>query len=185
MPRICESLWRPVLSVPERSPPICRLLVSLCPLPIPSRPWSHIAVDFVTGLPPSEGNSVILTIIDRFSKSVRYVPLPKLPSAFDTANLLINHVFKLHGIPMDIVSDRGPQFASQVWKDFCKVGAASHPAITPRLYFGEAASCWCVLCCWLSLWQAEWSCVFPERLALHSRVHLHPIRSPLSCFSLV
>jgi len=98
----------------------------LRPLPIPSRPWSHIAVDFVTGLPPSEGNTVILTIIDRFSKAVHYVPLPKLPSALETADLLSKHVFKLHGIPMDIVSDRGPQFASRVWSAFCKaVGAAA------------------------------------------------------------
>lgn len=77
----------------------------LQPLPIPPRPWSHIAVDFITGLPPSEGNDTILTIVDRFSKAVHFVPLPKLPSALETANLLVSHVFRLHGIPMDIVSD--------------------------------------------------------------------------------
>ena len=74
-------------------------------------PWSHIAVDFVTGLPPCGGNTVVLTIIDCFSKAVHYVPLPKLPSVLETADLLTNHVFKLYGIPIDIVSDRGPQFA--------------------------------------------------------------------------
>ncbi|KAK7922179.1 hypothetical protein WMY93_009081 [Mugilogobius chulae] len=92
----------------------------LHPLPIPSRPWSHIAVDFVTGLPISEGNNTILTIVDRFSKAVHFVPLPKLPSSSDTAKLLVQHVFRLHGIPTDIVSDRGPQFSSQVWKAFCQ-----------------------------------------------------------------
>lgn len=97
----------------------------LRPLPIPHRPWSHIAVDFVTGLPPSEGNTVILTIVDRFSKAVHFVPLPKLPSALETANLLVLHVFRLHGIPLDIVSDRGPQFASRVWKAFCQALGAS------------------------------------------------------------
>lgn len=97
----------------------------LRPLPIPRRPWSHIAVDFVTGLPPSEGNTVILTIVDRFSKTVHFVPLPKLPSALETANLLVLHVFRLHGIPQDIVSDRGPQFSSQVWKAFCQALGAS------------------------------------------------------------
>jgi len=76
-------------------------------------------VDFVSGLPPSAGNSVILTIIDRFSKAVHFVPLSKLPSALETAELLVHHVFRLHGIPMDIVSDRGPQFSSQVWRAFC------------------------------------------------------------------
>ena len=92
----------------------------LQPLPIPPRPWSHIAVDFVTGLPPSEGNDTILTVVDRFSKAVHFVPLPKLPTALETANLLVTHVFRLHGIPQDIVSDRGPQFTSQVWKAFCR-----------------------------------------------------------------
>ncbi|KAK2899769.1 hypothetical protein Q8A73_012898 [Channa argus] len=92
----------------------------LQPLPIPSRPWSHTALDFVTGLPPSHRNTTILTIIDRFSKAVHFVPLPKLPTATETAELLTQHVLRLHGIPRDIVSDRGPQFVSQVWKAFCK-----------------------------------------------------------------
>ena len=92
----------------------------LNPLPIPKRPWSHIAVDFVTGLPESEGNTTVLTIVDRFSKQVHYVPLPKLPTASETAKLLVLHVFRLHGIPSDIVSDRGPQFTSCVWRAFCQ-----------------------------------------------------------------
>ena len=96
----------------------------LHPLVIPSRPWSHIAMDFVTGLPPSEGNDTILTIVDRFSKAVHYIPLPKLPSASEMADLLAQHVVRLHGIPTDIVSDRGPQFTSKVWQAFCKgIGA--------------------------------------------------------------
>lgn len=99
--------------------------VLLQPLPIPSRPWSHITVDFVTGLPLSEGNNTILTIVDWFSKAVHFVPLPKLPSALETSNPLISHVFRLHGIPVDIVSDRGPQFTSQVCKTFCKALGAT------------------------------------------------------------
>ncbi|KAK7887001.1 hypothetical protein WMY93_026622 [Mugilogobius chulae] len=97
----------------------------LRPLPIPQRPWSHIAVDFVTGLPPSGGNTTILTVVDRFSKSVHFIALPKLPSALETADLLVLHVFRLHGIPLDIVSDRGPQFTSQVWRAFCRAVGAS------------------------------------------------------------
>uniref|UniRef100_A0A3P9JP29 Integrase catalytic domain-containing protein n=1 Tax=Oryzias latipes TaxID=8090 RepID=A0A3P9JP29_ORYLA len=85
----------------------------------------HIALDFVTGLPPSQGNSVVLTIIDRFSKFVHFVPLPQLPSATQTADVLVNHVFRNHGIPSDIVSDRGPQFVSQVWRAFCSALGAT------------------------------------------------------------
>ena len=98
----------------------------LRPLHIPSCPWSHIALDFVTSLPPSEGNTTILTVIDRFSKAVHFIALPKLPSSRETADLLVKHVFRLHGIPTDIVSDRGPQFTSLVWRAFCgALGATS------------------------------------------------------------
>uniref|UniRef100_A0A9J7YGU5 Gypsy retrotransposon integrase-like protein 1 n=1 Tax=Cyprinus carpio carpio TaxID=630221 RepID=A0A9J7YGU5_CYPCA len=90
----------------------------LQPLPIPQRPWSHLAIDFITDLPLSQGNTVILTIIDRFSKACRLIPLPKLPTALQTAELLCNWVFRFYGIPDDIVSDRGPQFTSRLWKDF-------------------------------------------------------------------
>uniref|UniRef100_A0A3B3HD22 Gypsy retrotransposon integrase-like protein 1 n=1 Tax=Oryzias latipes TaxID=8090 RepID=A0A3B3HD22_ORYLA len=97
----------------------------LHPLPTPHRPWSHLAVDFVTGLPSSQGNTVILTVVDRFSKAVHFIPLPQLPSATETAKILVNHVFRHHGIPVDIVSDRGPQFISQVWRAFCTALGAS------------------------------------------------------------
>ncbi|XP_077359632.1 uncharacterized protein LOC144005381 [Festucalex cinctus] len=97
----------------------------LRPLPIPSRPWSHISLDFITGLPRSRGNTVIMTVVDRFSKLTHFVALSKLPSSWETAQLLTRHVFRLHGIPMDLVSDRGPQFISQVWKKFCKLLGAT------------------------------------------------------------
>lgn len=53
--------------------------VQLHPLPIPSCPWSHNALDFISGLPPSGGNSLILTVVDLFTKAVHLVPLSKQP----------------------------------------------------------------------------------------------------------
>lgn len=91
----------------------------LQPLTTPSRPWSHISLDCVTGLPASSGKTVVLPIIDRFSKAAHFIALDKLPTASETAKLLVNHVFRLHGIPVEITSDRGSQFMSQVWKSFC------------------------------------------------------------------
>lgn len=70
----------------------------LQPLPTPVRPWSHIALDFVTGLPPYARNTVILTIVDCFSKVAHFVALSKLPTALETAQLFTNHIFRLHGI---------------------------------------------------------------------------------------
>ncbi|KAL0188510.1 hypothetical protein M9458_015609, partial [Cirrhinus mrigala] len=79
----------------------------LQPLPVPQRPWSHLAIDFVTDLPPSNGYTTILSVVDRFSKACRFIPLPKLPSALETAE--------------DIVSDRGPQFTSRLWATFFRL----------------------------------------------------------------
>ena len=65
----------------------------LQPLPIPSRPWSDIFIDFVTGLPVSQGNTTILTVVDRFSKMVKFIALPKLPSAKEKAEVMMNQLF--------------------------------------------------------------------------------------------
>ncbi|KAK3507865.1 hypothetical protein QTP70_002200 [Hemibagrus guttatus] len=92
----------------------------LLPLPVPNRPWSHLGVDFITDLPASGECTCVLVIVDRFSKSCRLLPLPGQPTAFDTAECLFNHVFHYYGLPEDIVSDRGPQFTSRVWKAFFK-----------------------------------------------------------------
>lgn len=97
----------------------------LQPLPVPSRPWSHIVLDFVTGLQPSQGNTVVLTVVNRFSKAAHFIPLAKLPSAKETAVAVVDHVFRLHGLPSDVVSDRGPQFVSKFWREFCKLLGAT------------------------------------------------------------
>ncbi|KAI2660106.1 Transposon Tf2-8 polyprotein [Labeo rohita] len=88
----------------------------LVPLPIPQRPWSHLGVDFITDLPDSEGNTCVLVIVDRFSKSCKLVPLKGLPTAMETAEQLFHQVFRHFGLPEETVSDRGPQFTSHVWK---------------------------------------------------------------------
>lgn len=96
----------------------------LQPLPVPTYPWSCISLDLVSGLPLSEGNTTILTVVHKVSKMVHFFPLSKLPSK-DTAELMLNQVFKLHGFPMDVVLDQGPQFISQFWTAFCTLLGAS------------------------------------------------------------
>ncbi len=90
----------------------------LVPLPVPQRPWSHIGVDFITDLPNSEGHTCVLVVVDRFSKACKLIPLKGLPTALEMAESLFHHVFRNYGLPEDIVSDRGPQFISRVWKAF-------------------------------------------------------------------
>ncbi len=85
----------------------------------------HFVEDFVTALPPSQGHTVVLTVVDRFSKAAHFIPLPKLPSAKETALIVVDHVFRLHGLPIDVVSDRGPKFVSRFWREFCKLLGAT------------------------------------------------------------
>ncbi|XP_056408241.1 uncharacterized protein LOC130308661 [Hyla sarda] len=91
----------------------------LLPLPIPEVPWSHIAMDFVKDLPSSHGMTVIWVVVDRFSKMAHFVPLPGLPSAPVLEKQFFQHIFRLHGLPKHIVSDRGVQFVSKFWRALC------------------------------------------------------------------
>ncbi len=129
---VSERFWWPSLRTDTiafvQQCPTCNMTKSshqrpaglLQPLPVPQRPWSHIAIDFVTDLPNSKNYTTILTVIDRFSKACHLIPLPKLPTAFETAEVLLHQVFRLYGLPDDIVSDRGPQFRSRVWNSLCQ-----------------------------------------------------------------
>lgn len=109
----------------------------------------------------------IFTIIDCFSKTCQLIPLRKLPTAFQTAQLLIKHVFRLHGIPQEILNDRGPQITSQVWKHFCsaleaKVTLTSgyHPQSngqTERMSQELKSTLWC----FSSINPSDWSQFLP------------------------
>jgi len=92
----------------------------LQPLDIPSRPWSSVAMDFITDLPVSNGYTCIFVVVDRFSKMCHFSPFSNVPSAIDTASSFMNTIFRLHGLPDEILSDRGSQFTSKVWNAICK-----------------------------------------------------------------
>jgi hypothetical protein len=106
----------------------------LRPLPIPDRPWQDISMDFVTGLPWSNGCDAIWVVVDRLTKARHLIPCRTIIDSKDLADLFLNHIFCLHGLPLSIVSDRGPQFASSFWNQLCtrlgierKLSTAFHP----------------------------------------------------------
>ena len=93
----------------------------LQPLPIPETPWKSISLDFITDLPVSKGFDAILTVVDRFTKMAHFLPCTKSITSQETADLVMREVFKHHGLPDDIISDRGPQFISKFWKHMFKL----------------------------------------------------------------
>lgn len=104
----------------------------LRPLPIPERPWRHISVDFVGPLPESDGANTIMVVIDRLTKLRHYIPCYAGEGNLDpemTARLFLRHVWKHHGLPESVVSDRGSVFVSYFWSSLCKLlGIARKPS---------------------------------------------------------
>lgn len=84
----------------------------LQPLPIPDGPWQSFSMDFITQLPCSNFFDAILVIVDCFTKEAYFCLCNNTTLAKDTANIYLKNIFPYHGIPQDIVSNRGTQFTS-------------------------------------------------------------------------
>ena len=93
-------------------------------------------VDFIVNLPPSNTFDCICVIVDRFSKMAYFVPYKMTITSEDTAKLFIDNIYRYHGLPDDIISDRGFQFVSKFWQSLFKIlqveiklSSAFHPQI--------------------------------------------------------
>jgi hypothetical protein len=106
----------------------------LQPLPVPSQVWSDISMDFIEGFSKVGGKSVVLTVVDRFSKFAHFMALGHPYSAASVAKAFFEGIVWLHGIPCSIVSDRDTIFTSAFWTELFKMtgtklqmGLAFHP----------------------------------------------------------
>ena len=91
------------------------------PLPIASRPWESVTMDFISALPKSEGCGCIMVVVDRYSKYATFIAAPTDCKADEAARLFVKHIIKLWGVPKSIVSDRDPRFTGRFWTELFKM----------------------------------------------------------------
>jgi len=92
---------------------------TLKPLPLPDQRWRHLSVDFVGPLPLSNNYDCVMVVADRLSKGRHLVACHTKMKAKDLAQLFLDNVWRLHGLPDTIVSDRGALFVSELWRAVC------------------------------------------------------------------
>jgi hypothetical protein len=96
-------------------------LGTLQPLPIPPTIWRYISMDFIVGLPKSGNKSVIMVVLYILSKYAHFCALQHPFTTTTVAQIFLDNIFKIHGMPNSIVSDRDPTFTSNFWKELFKL----------------------------------------------------------------
>lgn len=93
----------------------------LQPLPIPNEAWSHVSMDFIEGLPKSQNKSLILVVVNRFTKYAHFIAMAQPFTALIVAELFWKRIHRLHGTPECIVSDRDKVFLSKFWQEMFRL----------------------------------------------------------------
>ena len=111
-----------------------RLPGLLQPLPVPTSLWQIISLDFIEALPRSQSFTCILVVVDMFTKYANFLPQRHPYTALSVAKLFHDQVYKHHGLPQSIVSDRDRIFLSNLWRELfrladvqLRMSSAYHP----------------------------------------------------------
>ena len=92
----------------------------LQPLQVPYAAWTSISTDFITQLPESQGRTQIMVVVDRFTKMAHFIALEQNATAKGGADVFLREVWKLHGLPTEIISDMDAKFSGEFWESICK-----------------------------------------------------------------
>jgi hypothetical protein len=93
----------------------------LQPLGVPSAIWADISMDFIESFHKINGKSVILTVVDRFSKAAHFITLGHPYTVTTVARTFFIEIIRLHDIPSSIVSNHDPTFTSNFWQELFKL----------------------------------------------------------------
>ena len=107
----------------------------LHPLEIPNGKWESISMDFIVGLPTTNrGHDAIWVVVDRLTKMCRFIPTKTTVKTPELARLFVDNVYRLYGLPANIISDRDRKFDSHFWRAVFKrldtmlnLSTADHP----------------------------------------------------------
>ncbi|WOH15435.1 hypothetical protein DCAR_0934976 [Daucus carota subsp. sativus] len=111
----------------------------LQPLPISEQIWQEISMDFIEGLPQSGDKNYIMVVIDRMTKVGHFIALAHPFTATTVAQVFLDNIYKLHGLPNSIVTDRDKLFTSHFWKELFKlvgmklnISTSYHPQVMDK-----------------------------------------------------
>eukprot|EP00253_Pinus_taeda_P024893 PITA_24893 len=108
---VCQHQKRETVNIPG----------TLQPLPIRASIWMEASMDFIIGLPKLGNKSVIMVVVDQLSRYSHFCALPHPFTPTLVAQSFMDQIFKLHGIPTSIVSDRDPIFTSNFWQELFRI----------------------------------------------------------------
>lgn len=144
----------------------------------PNMPWEEITMDFIVDLPSSNGNTVIWTIVDLFSKQAHFVPCPGLPSAWKLSKMFIQHIYRLHGVSCCIILDRGVQFTAKFCCHFLTLIGSSQGLSTAYHLNTNGTVEWVntmvewYIQCYVSYQQTDWADLLPfPEVAYSNMIH--------------
>jgi hypothetical protein len=108
----------------------------LQPLPIPEQKWESISMDFITDLPKVQGKDYIYVVVHRLTNFSHFYAIPTEYNVVQVAEIFFREVFRLHGLPKNIVSDRDSRFIGTFWRElFRLVGIELTPTWQPIQFF--------------------------------------------------
>jgi hypothetical protein len=93
-------------------------------LPIPTRPWESIGIDFMGPLPESDGYDYIMVVICRLTSMLHLIATTTTVKATEVAALYYKEIVRLHGLPESIVSDRDSKFTSKFWEELHRISSS-------------------------------------------------------------
>jgi hypothetical protein len=138
---VCRLYWWPGMTtfvnkyvagcdICQRCKPTRHPRSTLQPHDVPDGPWQTMGVDLITGLPQIGKYDAIVVYIDHYSKQVHVLPTTSDVDAEGIADIHYREIFRLHGIPTKIISDRGPQFAARLMKSLYQKLGVTHALTT-------------------------------------------------------